>query len=363
MRVGYRVLLEGQPLDDEATSSLTSVEVEDQSRLTSMARLTFAADANGADPVWALLEGGRMGRLAQVDVEAQIGRTFESIFHGHVVDVQVAFPRETGLCSVEVTCMDPSVRLQLEDKARPWPDRTDGDIAAAIFRAAQMDPVVNETEAAQPATERVTTQHGTDLQFLRQLATRNGFECYVEKDPSSGTIKGHFHAPAFDARPQGVLQMARGEASSLLSLRIRHDLLRPAAATARSIRIATLEVQEGAQDRTSRPALGEESTLIGGAARTMLLSRSGLVDQAELRRWAQATVDVSAVSLTAEGELEPAVYRAVLRAHRTVALRGVGERFSGTYYVETVTHLFEQTGYRVWFTLSRNALRAREVSP
>src|SRR5215471_19253228 len=42
--------------------------------------------------------------------------------------------------------------------------------------------------------EGTTIQRGTDIRFLRRLAQRNGFDCYVQPEPLSGLDFGHFHA-------------------------------------------------------------------------------------------------------------------------------------------------------------------------
>ena len=40
--------------------------------------------------------------------------------------------------------------------------------------------------------EGTTIQRGTDIRFLRRLARRNGFDCYVQPEPLSGLDVGHF---------------------------------------------------------------------------------------------------------------------------------------------------------------------------
>jgi len=46
----------------------------------------------------------------------------------------------------------------------------------------------------------------------------------------------------------------------------------------------------------------------------------------------------------------------VLRPRRTVTIKGIGETYSGVYYVNHVTHVFSQEGYRQRFWVKRNAL-------
>jgi len=60
--------------------------------------------------------------------------------------------------------------------------------------------------------------------------------------------------------------------------------------------------------------------------------------------------------VVAEGELDGSLYGHVLRVGLPVGLDGVGDRHSGIYYVDRVTHVFDANGYRQQFTLLRNAV-------
>ena len=58
---------------------------------------------------------------------------------------------------------------------------------------------------------------------------------------------------------------------------------------------------------------------------------------------------------TANGELDGSLYGHVLRIGEPVGVDGVGERYSGTYYVDAASHRFDVNGYKVTFRLLRNA--------
>ena len=64
----------------------------------------------------------------------------------------------------------------------------------------------------------------------------------------------------------------------------------------------------------------------------------------------------SAWAIIAEGELNAAVYEGILRAKRTVNVRGAGSLYSGTYHVNRVLHTFSGDGYTQRFELRRNAI-------
>jgi len=75
----------------------------------------------------------------------------------------------------------------------------------------------------------------------------------------------------------------------------------------------------------------------------------------EARTRAQAKANENAWKVKADGELDGSLYGHVLLTHRLVGVYGVGETYSGLYYVDTVSHTFGQNGYRQSFKLLRNA--------
>jgi hypothetical protein len=57
-----------------------------------------------------------------------------------------------------------------------------------------------------------------------------------------------------------------------------------------------------------------------------------------------------------EGEVEANQYGHILKSRKTVTIRGIGETYSGVYYVSHVTHVFTDDGFRQVFQVKRNAL-------
>jgi len=103
-------------------------------------------------------------------------------------------------------------------------------------------------------------------------------------------------------------------------------------------------------------SLGKNTALSSQQQRRLLPSGTGLARTGELQAYTQALVDQSALAITAQGELNTVAYGAILRAKRPVSVRGAGQQFSGTYYVESVNHILTADSYKQNFTLRRNAL-------
>ena len=72
-----------------------------------------------------------------------------------------------------------------------WPMMPDAQIAQAIFAQYLITPLVSPTLPALVEPEGTTTQRGTDIRFLRRLAQRNGYECFVQPQPQTGLDLGY----------------------------------------------------------------------------------------------------------------------------------------------------------------------------
>jgi phage protein D len=353
--VAYKLEIGGAPASPELLSVVETIEVEDHAELADMLRLRLAIAVRGDGSDWTVLDSNPFTRLAQVRVGVTVGTNPERrLIDARVIESRVEFSNEPGGSRLEVIGMDPTVLLNLEEKVRPWPDMTDSDIAAAIFGEHGFAAEVEATQIARQEVDRTIVQRGTDMQFVRQLAERNGYECFVELD-DTGTPKCHFHPPRLDQPSQGVLSVNFGQATNVNEFVARHDMLRPATVAAAGLDVETGDDQTGESEQSQLRGLGSSPATAGDNPRRILLTGTGLSQSGELQALAQALVDRSSWALIAEGELNTVAYGDVIRAKRPVQVRGVGGEFSGTYYVDRVHHIIGGEGYVQRFTLRRNA--------
>lgn len=353
--VSYMLKIDGRDAPVEAVEAIQRLEVEEHASLASIMRLTFAIAVAPGGSRWTIVDDDLFPRLAEVSLSIKHGsHDPEPILTGYVIEARAVFGEEPGASTLDVLAMDASVLMNLEQKVKAWPSVADSDIASSIFGDYDLTPFVDTSEPTRQEDDVVPIQRGTDMQFLRWLAERNGYDLFV----SSGTngVEGHFHAPKLDDPPQGVLTVGFGGASNVPSLTVTHDALRPTTAKAEQLDIESQEPQSGEADTVSLSDLGGRSVLAADRQRETLVAMTGLVDTAELQTYAQAVVDRSSWAIRAEGDLATDHYEGILRARKPVAVRGVGRTLSGTYYVERVLHAFTADGYSQQFTLRRNAL-------
>jgi phage protein D len=357
--ITYSLSLDGVPAGQDLLQAIQQIEVEDHAEVADMLRLRIVIGIKDGCAGWSFVDDGLFSRLARLNVSVSVGsRRAETLINAFIIETNASFANQPGSSILNVVAMDPTVLMNLEEKVKAWPNMADSDVANAIFSSAdyRFTPVVDATQWKRQENEQTLIQRGTDIQFLQQLAQRNGFECYVETNGRSGLIEGHFHAPRVDQPPQGVLSINMRDATNVNSFNARFDMLRPATAQATNLDVESRSDQQ-TQVATSRlSTLGRSTVVAAQRPRRVLPSGTGLVRTGELQTYAQAVVDRSALAITAEGELNTVAYGGILRAKRPVMVRGAGQQFSGTYYVERVHHILSADSYRQSFTLRRNAV-------
>lgn len=354
--VSYTLTIDGSPANEQVLAALREIEVEDHAEMADMMRLRLAVAVREDGSGWTVMDDDIFRRLTPLRLTVHIGSSqSETLIEAYVIETRTEFSNQPGNSGVEIVAMDPTVLMSLEEKVRPWSDMADSDIAGVIFGEYGFTPQVEQSQPTRQETDLTVMQRGTDMSFLRQLARRNGYEAYVELNPSSGELEGHFHPPRVDQTQQGVLSVNLGTATNVNSFKGRNHMLRPVTAVANNLDIADQSDQNADVSASGLANLGQSTTTADDRPRRVLISNTGLSATGELQTYAQAVVDRSAWSIRAEGELSTVTYGGILRAKRPINVRGAGRQFSGTYYVEKVLHRFQGEGYTQKFTLRRNA--------
>jgi phage protein D len=211
-------------------------------------------------------------------------------------------------------------------------------------------------------------QRGTDLQFVQDLARRNGMEFYFETDQDSGAITAYFRAPQLDDTPQPDLVVQSGDSSNLKSFAAHLTGRRPLSIKASQVDVTqnTANVTQVGGSKLSSLGASDANTLVAAplvslvtpadAQAQMLVLGPPTSDATEMQTIAQAVRDEASWIITAHGEVNSEAYQTVLRPHRLVLISGAGKAYSGKYHVTRVAHELTGDGaYVQSFEARRNA--------
>jgi hypothetical protein len=280
------------------------------------------------------------------------------LINGYIKDAQLSAGSAPGTSRLEVVGMDALGTLMTNNQQPfPWPNLADTSIAATIFGKYAMIPMVDPMPPTRTILDTTTTQHKYDAPFLRELASVNSLELYIQPDPFIGTDVGHLHRPFTHLPPQGVLSIDFGKQSNLTQFNVSNDMLRPTSVVGANVDQTTRAPIPAAGVASTELPMGLEPSLFRVLPPPIARQRGGCVanpTEGQLRALAQASATSRAI--TAQGEVDGIKFDRPLRAGLPVMVRGAGRLNSGPYYVQSVTHRISRDDYRQSFTAWRNAV-------
>ena len=356
----YVITVQRAPLPKPFLSALKDIEVECSLEEASAFRLRFELSQTVTGD-WDVLELDIFRPLLPVSIRVGLGRFVpETLINGYVREARLSNRSQPGGSTLEVVGFDATATLMNHaETPMSHPNQPDSVIAAKIFGGTYgMIPMAfPATPAARTTLDVTTAQRISDIRFLKELAERNGYECYVQPDPLTGLDVGHFHPPQVAMPTQGVLSTNFGMATNLESFDVNYDMLEPTSVLGMALDPDTrAPVPATAMAALERP-MGREPALLRILPSPLLRpARAHVANPAEQLAHSQSLVDRSSRCLRGTGEVDGIKYGKVLRPGLPVAVRGAGREHSGNYYVTRVTHSVSTDHYTQSFDVWRNAV-------
>ena len=364
------------PLPPPLLNVLQKIEVETSTEMASVFRLRFGmarTDFGDWDVIMPQYEELLFRPLTPVQIRVKVGIEIpKAVINGYITHQQVLYDDEGGASAMEISGMDATMLMNLQEKQIPWPQPTDETIAAAVFGQYKILPIVSPTFPSKLDPTERTVQRGTDIRFLRRLAQRNGFECFVQPQAQSGVDFGYFGPPNnIPGMHEAVLNVKMGAETNVSEFKIRYDMVKPTMAVSAGIDVTTRALNVALSvlpPATISPTGGlypvgvpmgvQEATLraLGGVhpPPIVLPAQTGQMTVPGLTAATQAITNRSSWAVVAEGTLGADV--GVLYVGATVNIRGAGLAFNGAYYVTRVSHTFDCGAYTQKFEARRNAI-------
>jgi hypothetical protein len=341
--------------DAELYPDVVGLEVELSDGLPGFFRIVLQMGFLQDEGTWMHLDDERFRVWSEVSIG--IGFTdagAEEVLSGYVTRVTPRFHPSRGQSVLELQGMDAAVKMDREEKLKAWAGMKDSDVATQVLQTYGFTPEVEATETVHEEALSTIIQRETDLQFLNRLARRNGFACWME-----GTT-AHFGPLPADEEPQPVLAYNFGDETNLRSFTATVDALAPALVSMHQLDPVTREVLSAEVTEPEREALGslDPAAMLGAGIDPgkVFVAKAPATGLPEMTALATGVFHERAWLVSAEGEVDSAAYGAVLKPRGVVAIKGVGETFSGVYYVSFVRHTLSHGGYSQFFRARRDAL-------
>lgn len=343
----FALKINGAKPPDDVLDSALEFTVENSLHLPDMCVMRFEASAPRQDggvgfPSWVDDATFDIGKEIQVDASGE-GQQAKPIFYGEITAVEMDFSG-ISVPTLIVRALDFSHRLARNRQRRSFGQVKDSDIVSKLAGEAGLSANVDQTAVVH---DWVFQNNQTNWDFLQERARRNSFWLYSWNKTLS------FKKITEAASPDVTVEWG-------------YDLrsFRPRLNAGEQV----TEVQVRGWDRkkkktiigqssspNSAPAIGAKKAKAAGnsfsSASKMTVVDKPTFSQGEADKMAQSVFDDIAGEYV---EADGLIYGSPsLLAGKTIEVKGVGQRFSGKYFVTSTTHSYTAAeGYTTQFAVN-----------
>lgn len=342
-----KILIQNKPLASEIEADLISILVSEDLSVPSMFALHLVT--------WDLVKQAMTwvdNKLFDIgnEVEIQMGyeQELKTVMVGEITGLEPEYTQDTAPILV-VRGHDLSHRLLRGNHTKSFLKMKDSDIASEIARSRGLTAKATDSKVK---LEYILQHNQTDWEFLQERARRIGYEVVVER-------KMLYFRPHKNAE------------SKVLTLTYGKDLQAFFPRLSTMTQVQQVEVKGWiAKDKKQvigKAAAGKEGGTMGGSTsgakavkkvfgesrQTIVTQPISSKEEAEQMALGQFQ-DMAIAYITGEGSCQG---NPNIRAGKVIEIAGVGKRFSGLYYINSVEHSYSRDrGYQTSFTVRRNAV-------
>jgi hypothetical protein len=354
------------PVPRAAIDALSEVEVRVEDVGSSGFQLVFSIDKQSPLQILFLLSGGMPLLFMRVVLVATVNGVANVLIDGVITNNQISPGDKGSNSTLTITGKDLTELMnQSNSSGFPFPAcPAEARVELILLKYAifgVIPLIVPSIMIDVPIpTDRIPSQQGTDLEYIRYLAEQVGYVFYIDPGPAPGASTAYW-GPQIKVGPaQPALSIDMDAYTNVESMHFTFDQERN-----RIPIVYNYDQQTGIVTAIPLPPITPLNPPLGlipplptnilGDLQPMRDDLSKLpIPQAVMMGLAAAAQYAEAVSC--EGSLDVTRYRGILKARQLVGVRGAGPAFDGLYYVKSVTHKIKRGEYKQNFTLTRNGL-------
>lgn len=341
----FKVFIGGSELPTEAELDALDIKVSTYVEGASAFTIRFN-NWNSNTQEFKYIDGDLLVEGAQVEVKVGYVDQLKSLIVGEVTALEPEFS-ENEAPTLKLHGYDRLHRFRRGRATRSFTQMKDSEIAAKIARELGLRA---ETEDTQITHDYVLQSNQTDIDFLLERARRIRYEVVI-KDQTL-----HFRRAANDQSQVVTLEFGL----TLKSFYPRLNTLQQVSEVivqgwdAKTKKAIAGKAQPG--DEISKMKGAKLGATISedafSAAKTIIVDYP-IFSEGEAQQIAKGKFNEMTVGfITGEGAT---IGHPDIGAGEVVELKGLGQRFSGLYYVTSATHIVNAMGYHTKFTVARNA--------
>jgi hypothetical protein len=357
--IDYKLFFNNSPASQEQLDSVESIRIEQKVDAAWQATLEIPVCASDSGN-WAKEDDRILADFGRVRVEVKIGKDrFVPLIDGPIVGFDNNMDSQPGQSSITVRVQDDSVLLNRDEDLGSFRDKTDDQIARALFQSIPEIASVKVDSVPPPDSKLPTVemQHATSMELLRKLAKRQNMHAYVLPGSKPGESIGVFqkYPTTKDGLPDLILL---GPDRNIARFDVKNQAAQPGKTVGYSVSITDKKVVKKTSSFQRLDLLGSDPASKSNKDAGTYLLPADLIDSVDLDSAVQAKTDSASYQFEATGQLLTECYGKVMSPYRLVTATGVNGRLSGDYVVTSVVHSLNRYTYQQSFNLLRNARSA-----
>lgn len=352
------------PVPQLVLDALTQVEVNTPDEGAGAFTLQFSLSVRSPLHTLFLFSGGGVVPLLRVIVVITLNGMPQVLIDGVVTKTEVVPGADQRHTTLQVTGDDlTAVMTKLEFSGLPglpYPAMPAEAIVALLlakYAFLGIVPLVIPSIAIDVPipTNRIPTQQGNDLEYIRLLAERVGYVFYLDPGPAPGSSTAYWGPKVKVGLPQPALNADMDAASNVEQLSFNYN------GNARQLPVVYIQNEQSKLPLPLPiPDIGPLNPPLGlidpPPQQFNPLPETAKYSPQRAMLLGMAEASKSADTVTGQGSLDVTRYGRVLKARQLVGVRGVGPAFDGLHYVSQVRHTIKRGQYKQSFQLSRKGL-------
>jgi hypothetical protein len=285
------------------------------------------------------------------------------IMDGVVTRQELTPSNEIGKSTFTVTGEDLSRMMDLvEMPFMRWPIPVIGRVYAILARYAVLGiapvaipPIIPDVP---DPLEELPSQVGTDLQYLRKLASDAGYVFFVDPGPLPGSSIAYFGPDFRVPAPQSALNVDMDLATNVEGLSFALDGLAKKIIVVTIFDPVTMKIPVPIPVPNLDPLRPPMGVRLPVPSKLEFAEGMGALGVTDALNRIIGIMFGATDSITGTGTLDVFRYGQILRSRMMVGVRGAGLAYDGLYYVNSVTHNIKPGQYKQSFSISRDGLVA-----
>lgn len=328
-QIPVQIYINGEKANPTWSQSLKEITVEQAQGQSAQARLLFPIVVN-TQGAWTDLSGAQelsAGQRVRI-VASSEGEMQRALIEGEVVEVESRQSAEPGQSLRVWVVKDDSALLHRDEGVWIFEKETPDQVARALF--SELDPLFSDIQIEgrghfQTPAPQALVHRGTRWELLKKMAQLHGVEVFVRPGVRLGTSKAFFiKTPREEDRKANL--WINGPERNLDEVELLEDFQQAA-----QVKVHNLTLQQKQEfHHTADP---------GNAGRQALFHPE--IGQAtEASSYAESEVRRLNRDVLLKAKVRTLTYNDILEPYAWVKVGGLGERYSGDFWVRRVSHRF-----------------------